>query len=156
MKVLDQRTKLYQFIYGDPPNKVSHVDLLCKGVSEYSCLYDESTYQNITKDGKNIAVESLRLKPELILDFNKPYHAGIHITPHDLKNSYRTKKVCFITPKTLLNWARSAATDFRRADAYCSKWWDANEMKTKVSGDAEEDVRRKVIQAMWINQKKCS
>ena len=154
MKVIDQRTKLHQFFYGDPPNIVSHVNLLCKGVSDYSDLYEDSTYHNITNEGKNIEVDGLRLKPELILDYNKPYYAGVHITSHDIKNSNRSNKVCFITPKTLLNWARSSATDFRRADAYCSKWWDATEMKTKISGDTEEDVRRKVIQAMWIYQKK--
>ena len=63
MKVLDQRKNLHEFYYGEPPNKVSHVDLLCKGLSDYSALYDDISYQEINKDGKTMSVDGLKIKP---------------------------------------------------------------------------------------------
>ena len=103
MKVLDWRKKLYDFIYDDPLNKVSHADLLCKGLSDYSYLYDRCTYQVINKEGKAIDVEGLKLKTESILDYSKPYYAGVHITSNDIKLTNCSGKVNFIAPKTLLN-----------------------------------------------------
>ena len=52
-----------------------------------------------------------------------------------MKSTNRSGKITFATPKTLLNWARNAAAEFRRADAYCSKLWNADEMKPTKSGD---------------------
>ena len=154
MKALDQQKRLYDFLYGAPPHKVSHIELLCKGLSDYKCLYTEETYQDMSDDGKKIDIAGLRLKPDLIKDFSKPYYAGIHITSDDIKSTKATGKITYATPKTLLNWARTAATEFRRADAYCSKWWDSIGMVPTTSGDTEEDVRRKVIQAMWDYQQR--
>ena len=50
MKALDQQQELHNFLYGDPPHIVSNIDLLCKGIGEYSKLYDNVTYQTL-KDG---------------------------------------------------------------------------------------------------------
>ena len=56
MKILDQRRKkkLHNFIYGIPLNKVSHSNLLCDELTDYSILYEEYTYQEINKDGKMV------------------------------------------------------------------------------------------------------
>ena len=124
MKAVDQQKDLFKYYYGDPPNRVSHVDLLCKGLSEYSSLYEEVSYQTMD-DGKKVDMDGLKLRQELILDYNVPYYAGVNITVDDMKSTNRSGKIQFATPKTLLLWARLAAKDFCRADAYCSKWWDA-------------------------------
>ena len=116
MKVLQQQKELYNFYYGDPPNKVSHADLLCKGLSEYSSLYKEVTYQTI-KDGEQIDIDGLKLCPELILDYTIPYYAEVNIVSSDMKSTNWSGKITFANPKTLLSWARQAAQDFRRADA---------------------------------------
>ena len=148
MKALDQQKELAAFVLGRPPQKVSHAELLCQGVSDYSILYEPVPCQSL-EDGKTEEVDGLRLRPELIVDYTRPYYAGVHIIPTDIKSSIWSLKVSYTTPKTLLSWARSAATDFRRADAFCSNWWDSvNNVPTK-SGDSEDDVRRKVINVMW-------
>ena len=36
MKAVDQQKELFKYYYGDPPNRVSCVDLLYKGLLEYS------------------------------------------------------------------------------------------------------------------------
>ena len=154
MKVGDQQKKLHEFVYGSPPDKISHIDLLCKGLSEYNELYEESTYQSIDEDGKTLEIDGMKLRPELIKDYSQPYYAGIHITLQDMQSTNRSGKITFATPKTLLTWARSAAAEFRRADAYSSKWWDSDSLSPKMSGDSEDDVRRHVIQAMWDYQQK--
>jgi len=42
--------------------------------------------------------------------------------------------------------------------AYCLKWWDADTMTVKKgkcsSGETEEDVLRKVVNAMWWHLQK--
>ena len=152
MKVTEQQKMLYDYLYGKPPHNASHIDLLCNGLSEYSYLYEEVTYQQQTKDGKTENMKGLQLRPELILDYSVPYYVGIHITENDMKALNWSGKVTFAAPKTLLNLARSAATKFCRADGYCSKWWDSVEMKPTTSGDSVEDVRRKVLQSMWDYQ----
>ena len=60
MKAVDPQKELFKFYYGDPPNRVSHADLLCKGLSEYSDLYEEVSYQTI-KDGQQVDVDGLKL-----------------------------------------------------------------------------------------------
>ena len=155
MKALDQQRRLYDFLYGVPPNKASHIELLVvKGLSDYACLHTEESYQDMSTDGKRIDIAGLKLKPELIADYSQPYYAGIHITVEDMKSPKRSGKVAHTAPKTLLNWARTAATEFCRADAYCSKWWDADAMSPTTSGDSVEDVRRRVLQAMWEYQQR--
>ena len=79
--------------------------------------------------------EGLKLKPELILDYSKTYFAGVHITSTDLKSNNFSGKNSFVAPKTLLNQARSAATDFCCADVFYSKWWNSEEMTPTKYGD---------------------
>ena len=61
-----------------------------------------------------------------------------------MKSTNWSGKITFVNPKTLLSWARQAAQDFRRADAYCSRWWDPNSKSPKKSGDTENDVHKKI------------
>ena len=41
MKAQNQQKNLYIFYYGNPPNKVPYADLLCKGLSEYSSIFED-------------------------------------------------------------------------------------------------------------------
>ena len=111
-RFLISKKKLHNFIYGNPPNKVSYANLLCNGLTDYSILYEEFTYQEINKDWNMVEKEGLKLKPELIVDYSKPYFAGVHITSTNLKSNNHSGKINFVATKTLINWARSAATDF--------------------------------------------
>ena len=52
MKVLDQQIKLNKYVYGKQPNKVSNLELLVIGLSDYSDLYEKAVYPSINKDGK--------------------------------------------------------------------------------------------------------
>ena len=69
-----------------------------------------------------------------------------------MKSSNRSGKVTYPLPKILLNWDRTAATEFFRADAFCAKWWNPETNKVQKSGDTDHDVRMRVIQAMWQYQ----
>ena len=111
MKANDQQQQLHRFVYGDPPNKVSNIDLLCKGLAEYSSLYDDVSY-NTLKDGEEVHVDGLKLCPKLIMDYSMPYYAGVHIVADDIKSTNHLGKITCATPKTLLSWARTTAKDF--------------------------------------------
>ena len=89
---------------------MSHAELLCKGLSEYSSIYEEVTYQTI-KDGQEVDINGLKLFPELILDYKIPYYAGVNIIASDMKSTNHSGKVTFATLKTLLSWARQASKD---------------------------------------------
>ena len=54
------------------------------------------------EEGKTVDTDGLRLCPELILDFSKPYFAGVHTTTNDLKFSSSTPKDVYATPNTFL------------------------------------------------------
>ena len=41
MKVQDQQKKLFDFVYGEPPDVVSNYELLVKVLSNYADLYEE-------------------------------------------------------------------------------------------------------------------
>ena len=64
------------------------------------------------QDGHQVDVDGLKLRQELILDYNVPYYAGVNITVDDLKSTNRSGKIQFASPKTLLGWARLAAKYF--------------------------------------------
>ena len=134
---------------------MSHAEILCKGLSEYSSICEEVTYQTI-KYGQEVDIDGLKLCPELILDYTIPYYAGVNILISDLKSTNRSGKITFAIPKTLLSWARQASKDFCCADAYCSRWWDPSSNSPKKSGDTEHDVCKKILQAMWFYEKKIS
>ena len=121
MKVQDQQKKLFDFVYGKPPHVVSNYELLVKGLSGYAYLYEEETFKQKNEEGKAVNVDGLKLRPELILNYTMPYSDGLHITIANMKSSNRSGKVTYPLPKTLLNWARTAATEFCRADALCAK-----------------------------------
>ena len=89
---------------------------------------------------KTVEKEGLTLKPELIVDYSKPYFDGVHITSTDLKSTNCSGKINVVAPKNLLNWTRNAATDFHCADVFCSKWWNSEEMTPTKSGDSADDV----------------
>ena len=122
MKGIEQQKKLHEFYYGKPPDKVSNVEMLVKGLSSYADLYEEVVYQEFQEDGKKVDLDGLQLKPELMIDFSMPYYAGVHILASDLKSMNRSGKITYAAPKTLLNWAKSGAQEFRRADAFCARW----------------------------------
>ena len=74
--------------------------------------YMKRKHSNKKKEGKAVNMDGLKLRQELILDYAMPYYAGVHIIIADMKSSNRSG-----------NWARTAATEFHRADAFCAKWW---------------------------------
>lgn len=92
MKAVDQQKEIFKFYYGDPPNRVSHVDLLCKGLLEYSCLYEGVSYQ-IMQDSHQVDVDGLKLYQEIILDYNVPYYASVNIKVDNLKSTNRLGKI---------------------------------------------------------------
>ena len=104
MKANKQQKELNRYVYGDPPNHVSNIDLLCKGLAEYSSLYEDASY-NTFKDGEEVNVDGLKFCPELIMDYSMPYYAGVHIVSDDIKSTNRTGKITCATPKTSLSWA---------------------------------------------------
>ena len=121
MRALDQQNALFEFAHQIGTKKVSHVDLLHKRVSDYANLCNVVTYQKLD-NSKTVDVEGLKLRPELIIDYTKPYYAGINIVSSNLKSVNRSRKVLYSIPKTLLVWARLYVTEFCYADAFCSKW----------------------------------
>ena len=44
--------KLYDFVYGNPPNILSNYDKICKGLSDYWDLYQDVAYQENDKDSQ--------------------------------------------------------------------------------------------------------
>ena len=54
MKGIEQQKKLHKFYYGKPPDKVLNVDMLVKGLSSYSELYEGVFYQDLQEDRKRL------------------------------------------------------------------------------------------------------
>ena len=75
IRVVDQQKRLHEFVYGCPPDGVSHIDLLCKELSDYNHLYEKVSYQTIYSDGKTVDVDGLKLRSELIQDYSQPFYA---------------------------------------------------------------------------------
>ena len=87
--------------------------MLIEGASDYKALFTPVPVKVVTNDGKPVEVERLKLNPELIGDYSQPYYSKEHVTICNLKSTNRSGKITFASPRTLLNWARSAAQEFR-------------------------------------------
>ena len=66
MRAMDQQKKLYEFVYGKPPNRPSQYDMLIEGASDYKALFTPIPVKLVNNDGKPVEVERLKLNPELI------------------------------------------------------------------------------------------
>ena len=110
MRALDQQNALFEFAHQIGTKKVSHVDLLHKRVSDYANLCNVVTYQKLD-NSKTVDVEGLKLRPELIIDYTKPYYAGINIILSDLKSTNQSGKILYSAPKTLLPKIRGTKLD---------------------------------------------
>ena len=119
IKALEQKQQLERYVFSDSPNIVSNIDLLCKGLVDYSSLYNKVTYDTL-RDDEDVHVDSLKLCPK-ILDYSMPYYAGVHIVVKDIKSTNISGKVTCATSKNLLRWAWTKAKDFWRANTFCSK-----------------------------------
>lgn len=153
MKQKDQEKRIHDFCYGNKNGQPSNIDLLIQGIGPYEDMWDPVFVPTTSKEGTKEDVQHLQLKPELINCYDKIYIAGRHIVAHDLKRTNRTGKGTLPQPRTSLVWSKDAIRQFKKAESFCSRWWDpvANEPRKDKGGSglSADDVRENVINTMW-------
>lgn len=158
MKKKDQEKLLHEFVFGNQKEKPSNVDLLLEGVGSYADMWEPAFVPTTSKDGKKEDVEQRQLKPDLIQCYDRVFLVGKNILSSDLKRMNRSGKPTLPTKRTCFGWAQEGAKQFRRANAFASHWWDSVQKEPRkdkgASGLTKDDVKQKVIDAMYIYSKK--
>ena len=122
--------------------------MLANGTATYRDLYDSSQVVVTTKSANSPSSSVLTLKPNLSLDLNTNYRAGIEIQSEDLEKKGVTGPL-LITGRTLLAMAKRGVVYYKKALAFAAQKWDIVKNEPKESGTTVDDVIAYVRHAMY-------
>ena len=143
-----QWDEMFIFYHGQLPNRPSQIKMLANGTATYRDLYDSSQVVVTTKSANSPPSSVLTLKPNLSLDLNTNYRAGIEIQSEDLEKKGVTGPL-LITGRTLLAMAKRGVTNYKKALAFAANKWDIVKNEPKESGTTVDDVIAYVRHAMY-------
>ena len=117
-----QHDEMCMFYHGQLPNRPSQIKMLTNGTATHRDLYDSSQVVATTKSANSPSSSVLTLKPNLSLDLNTNYRAGIEMQSEDLEKKGVTGPL-LVAGRTLLAMAKRGVTNCKKALSFAAKKW---------------------------------